>query len=259
MTGLSLPGREPFGGCRRLRRSSASNQPVAGWEPTGDLDASSTACLDGVMDPTPATAAAAAPGGSVQAPSFEALLEPVLDGAFGIALRYTRSRTDAEDLVQEAALLACRGFHTFTAGSNFRAWFFRILTNCFFSQYRNRRRQGVEVELEDAPELYLFQKTETVGLHARTRDPAALLMEKLTGEQVEAAIASLADEYRVVATLYFLEELSYQEIAAVVEVPIGTVRSQLHRSRRMLQQALWTIAEERGIVSALAESPDEGE
>src|SRR5262245_38069581 len=92
--------------------------------------------------------------GAVRSP-FETLLEPVLDGAFAIALRYTRNRSDAEDLVQDAALLACRGFQSFTPGSNFRAWFLRILTNCFYSRYRKEKRQGVEVELEDAPELYL--------------------------------------------------------------------------------------------------------
>jgi RNA polymerase sigma-70 factor (ECF subfamily) len=194
--------------------------------------------------------------GAAQPAPFEALFEPVLEGAYGVAYRYTRNKQDAEDLVQEAALLACRGFHTFTGG-NFRAWFFRILTNCFYSQYRKRRSHGAEVELEDVPELYLFEKTETIGLHARTGDPAALLMEKLTAEQVDTAIGSLPEEYRVVATLYFLEDFSYQEIAAVAEVPVGTVRSRLHRSRRLLQQALWTIAEERGIVHALVRAAGE--
>jgi RNA polymerase sigma-70 factor (ECF subfamily) len=193
----------------------------------------------------------------VARPTFESLLEPVLDGAFAIALRYARNRTDAEDLVQEAALLACRGFQSFRPGSNFRAWFLRILTNCFFGSYRKGKRQGVEVELEDAPELYLYQETASLGLHQRSDDPAKLLLEKLTGEQVEAAIGALPDEHRVVATLYFVEDFSYQEIADVVGVPVGTVRSRLHRSRRMLQKALWTIAKERGIVSELTADASE--
>jgi RNA polymerase sigma-70 factor (ECF subfamily) len=186
------------------------------------------------------------------APSFEALLGPVLDSAYGTALRFTRNRSDAEDLVQEAALLACRGFKTFEAGSNFRAWFFRIMTNCFYSKYRKRKRQGTEVELDDTPELYMYCQTAAMGLHAQTADPAALLMSKLATEQVEAAVESLPDEYRVVATLYFMQDFSYQEIADVVGVPVGTVRSRLHRSRRLLQKALWVIAEERGVVAALA-------
>jgi RNA polymerase sigma-70 factor (ECF subfamily) len=191
--------------------------------------------------------------------TFEALLEPILDGAFGTALRFTRNRADAEDLIQEAALLACRGFGTFERGSNFRAWFFRILTNCFYSKYRRRKRQGTELELDDAPEAYLYCQTAALGLHSQTEDPASLLMGKLATEQVEEAIAALPDEYRVVATLYFIQDFSYQEIAEVVGVPVGTIRSRLHRGRRLLQKALWMIAEERGIVSALTEGIDDGE
>ena len=191
--------------------------------------------------------------------TFEALLEPILDGAFGTALRFTRNRSDAEDLVQEAALLACRGFKSFEQGSNFKAWFFRVLTNCFYSKYRKRKRQGTEIELDDAPELYLYCQTAALGLHAQTEDPAQQLMGKMATEQVEAAIAALPDEYRVVAALYFIEDFSYQEIAEVVGVPVGTIRSRLHRGRRLLQKALWVIAEERGIVSALTDGPDDGE
>lgn len=191
--------------------------------------------------------------------TFEALLEPILDGAFGTALRFTRNRSDAEDLVQEAALLACRGFKSFERGSNFKAWFFRILTNCFYSKYRKRKRQGTEIELDDAPELFLYCQTAAVGLHAQVEDPAQLLMGRMATEQVEDAIGALPDEYRVVATLYFIEDFSYQEIAEVVGVPVGTIRSRLHRGRRLLQKALWVIAEERGIVSALTEGTDDGE
>lgn len=201
-----------------------------------------------------------APGtGAAGVASFESLLEPLLDAAFGTALRFTRNRADAEDLVQEAALLACRGFKTFEQGSNFRAWFFRILTNCFYSKYRKRKRQGTEVELEDAPELYLYCQTAAAGLHAQTEDPASRLMAKLETEHVEAAIGALPEEYRVVATLYFMQDFAYQEIADIVGVPVGTVRSRIHRGRRLLQKALWMIAEERGIVSALAEVTDEGD
>ncbi len=205
----------------------------------------------------PAAAAALDPPDTL--PPFEVLLEPLLDGAFGTALRFTRNRTDAEDLVQEAALLAWRGFKGFERGSNFKAWFFRILTNCFYSKYRKRKRQGTEIELDDAPELFLYCQTAAVGLHAQVEDPAKLLMDKLATEQVEEAIAALPDEYRVVATLYFIEDFSYQEIAEVVGVPVGTIRSRLHRGRRLLQKAMWMIAEERGIVSALTRGTDDGE
>lgn len=211
------------------------------------------------MSPMPDPAAAPAVETTDLNATFEALLEPILDGAFGTALRFTRNRSDAEDLVQEAALLACRGFKSFERGSNFKAWFFRILTNCFYSKYRKRKRQGTEIELDDAPELFLYCQTAAVGLHAQVEDPAQLLMGRMATEQVEDAIGALPDEYRVVATLYFIEDFSYQEIAEVVGVPVGTIRSRLHRGRRLLQKALWVIAEERGIVSALTEGTDDGE
>ncbi len=188
---------------------------------------------------------------------FEALLSPLLDSAYGTALRFTRNRSDAEDLVQEAALLAFRGFKSFERGSNFRGWFFRILTNCFYSKYRKRKRQGTEVELDDTPELYMYCQTAAQGLHAQTEDPASLLMSRMATEQVTAAIDSLPEEYRIVATLYFVQDFAYQEIAEVVGVPVGTIRSRLHRGRRLLQKALWTIAEERGIVSTLTDAAPE--
>jgi RNA polymerase sigma-70 factor (ECF subfamily) len=201
----------------------------------------------------------ASPGSPDSAAGFEALLEPLLDAAYGTALRFTGNSSDAEDLVQEAALLACRGFTSFEAGTNFRAWFFRILTNAFYSTYRKRKRQGTEIDLDDAPELHMYCQTAAMGLHARTEDPAGALMSKMDREHIEAAIAALPDEYRVVATLYFMQDFSYQEIAEVVDVPVGTIRSRLHRGRRLLQQALWVIAEERGIVTALTEAMDDGD
>jgi RNA polymerase sigma-70 factor (ECF subfamily) len=188
---------------------------------------------------------------SPPAVELEVLLLPLLNSAYGTAMHLTRNRADAEDLVQEASLLACRGFGTFEQGTNFKAWFFRILTNCFYSKYRKRKREGTQLELEDSPELYLYCQTASAGLHARTEDPASAVMARMDSEQVGSAIDALPEEYRVVATLYFLQDFSYQEIAEVLDVPVGTVRSRLHRGRRMLQKALWTIAEERGIIGDL--------
>jgi len=203
-----------------------------------------------------------ATGRSVQggaAPSFEALLTPLLEAAYGTALRFTRNAADAEDLVQDAAYLACRGFGSFEAGTNFKAWFFRILTNAFYSKYRRQKRAGIQVELEDTPELYIYCQTAATGLHDMAPDPAAALMDRLDSEAVARAIDSLPDEYRVVATLYFTQDLQYQDIAGILQVPVGTVRSRLHRGRRLLQKALWTIAEERGIVAGLRSKGDQDE
>lgn len=187
--------------------------------------------------------------GTHQTSDFEALLSGVLDQAYGTALRLTGNTADAEDLVQDAALLAHRGFGGFTTGSNFRAWFYRIMLNRFYSNYRRDRRRGQPVTLDDAPELYLYTQAEAAGL-APSPDTVQALIDRLDGELVEQALDQLPEEFRDAAMLYFMQDLSYQEIAEMLEVPIGTVRSRLHRARRMLQRELWQVAVERGITPA---------
>ena len=191
---------------------------------------------------------AAVDGGS-SGSEFEQQLAGVLDQAYGTALRLTGTAADAEDLVQDAALLAHRGYPGFTRGSNFRAWFYRILLNRFYSNYRRQRRAGVSVDLDDTPELYLYQQAAASGV-TPDADTATALVDRLDGELVQRALDALPEEFRTVATLYFMQDLPYQEIADMLDVPIGTVRSRLHRARRMLQKALWEVAAERGIVGA---------
>ena len=193
------------------------------------------------------------PSAAVRRARFETLLDPVLPLAYGVALRLARNRDDAQDLVQEAALQALRGYNTFAPGTNFKAWFMRILTNCFYARYRKKQRQPVTIDLEDAPPLFLMTRMAGAGLDSRCEDPAAALLERMDVEQVADAIAALPEEYRVVTTLYFLDDMSYQEIAEILDCPLGTVRSRLHRGRRMLQKALWHVAAANGIVAALAD------
>lgn len=178
-------------------------------------------------------------------------LATVLDSAYGTALRLTGNEADAEDLVQDAALLAYRGFGGFRSGSNFRAWFYRILVNRFYSTYRRRRRAGVALGLDDVAETRLVERADAAGL-AVGSDPAEMLLDRLDGELIEEAMQSLPDDFRAAAALYFLDDLSYQNIADALDIPVGTVRSRLHRARRLLQAALWRLAEERGIVSTRA-------
>jgi RNA polymerase sigma-70 factor, ECF subfamily len=182
---------------------------------------------------------------------FEALIEPVLPAVFRAALHMTRNRDDAEDLVQEAAVQAFRAFHTFSPGTNFKAWLFRITTNAYYQSHRRRQRQPETTPLEEDIPLYLYARTAEAGLHSAGSDPAGLVLGKLDREQISAAIFRLPEEYRVVCALHFVEELSYQEIAEIVACPIGTVRSRLHRGRRLLQQALWHVVEEQGVLKAL--------
>src|SRR5690606_36928395 len=94
------------------------------------------------------------------------------------------------------------------------------------------------------------------GLHARSEDPAAAFMDRLDAEAVAAALERLPDEYRVACTLYFIQDMAYHEIAETLEVPVGTVRSRLHRGRRLLQRALWNVGEDRGLAGSLTEGSD---
>jgi RNA polymerase sigma-70 factor, ECF subfamily len=180
--------------------------------------------------------------------SFESLFAACAASAFGVAMRLTRSQADAEDLVQDAAFLAHRGFGSFMPGTNFRAWFFKILLNSYYSGRRRQRSRPVTSDLDDTPDLYIYARSGEAGFPTQGPDPAAQLLDKLGTERIVEAINRLPEEYRIVATLYFMEDSSYEEIAQALQCPVGTVRSRLHRGRKMLQKALWQIAEEDGIV-----------
>lgn len=179
---------------------------------------------------------------------FEAHLAAVLDRAYAAAYQFTRNAADAQDLVQEAALLAWRHFDQFQAGSSFRAWFLRILHNRFVSDYRRDRRRGTTVAADDVSPVLLWERSRDAGLHDGLDDPAGALLRRFDSRRIEEAIDRLPDEFRTAALLYFLRELSYQEIAEVLEVPVGTVRSRLHRGRGLLQRELWNVAVEYGLV-----------
>ncbi|GMV90009.1 MAG: RNA polymerase sigma factor [Chthonomonas sp.] len=172
---------------------------------------------------------------------FEQLLEEVMDGAYRLALRLTGSRDDAMDLVQDAAVQAFRGFSGFERGSNFRAWFYRIVTNRFY-RLAQRKRPPTTVYDEADEEPYLLR----VAMDASPQVVMDVL-DRLDAEAVQQAIDRLPPEFRAVGMLYFLEELKYEEIAQALELPLGTVRSRLHRGRKLLQRELWAIAESRGL------------
>jgi RNA polymerase sigma-70 factor (ECF subfamily) len=179
---------------------------------------------------------------------FDMLLRNVLAPAFGTALRMTGNRHDAEDLIQEASLAAYRGFATFQRGTNFKAWFFRIMMNCYLTSRRRARPETSMEDLEDSHAAYLFMRTAEAGLHGRFEDPAAATIGQMAQDDVASALEALPEEFRVACTLYFMEDLQYQEIAEILGLPVGTVRSRLHRGRKMLQKRLWKVAEDQGIV-----------
>lgn len=158
---------------------------------------------------------------------------PHLPALYGVALRMSKSEGDAEDLVQETVLRAYRFWDGFETGSNCRAWLMRILTNVFRNRYRERtREQEVLGEAEASPaNLGQFQGRSP-------RDAESALFGRMLSRDVERALATLPPEFRLPVILADLEDLSYKEIAEIMECPAGTVMSRLFRGRRMLQKRL---------------------
>jgi RNA polymerase sigma-70 factor (ECF subfamily) len=193
---------------------------------------------------------------NVHADDFDTALLAQLSPAYGYALRLARHRADAEDLVQEAALHACRARHTFEPGTNFKAWFFRILVRCFYARHRTAKRRPQTVDLDDTPDVFLYGNFIRSGLPSYGEDPAREMLDRLGAEGVSEAIRSLPEEYGVVCTLCFMQDFSYHEIAEVLEIPVGTVRSRLHRGRKMLQKTLWQAAQEAGVIDALTHAEE---
>ena len=182
--------------------------------------------------------------------TFEQDIEGLVPQLYGMALRLARNRPDAEDLVQEALLRAYRGYHTFTAGTNLRAWLFRILTNTFINEYRRRSRRPRETELDEGGEAspYRFGAYEQVRSWARA--PEDQLIEQIFESDILEAIKDLPVIYRIPVLLADVEGLSYKEIAQTLDVPMGTVMSRLHRGRNALRKALWEYASKRGLTPA---------
>ncbi|MBL8068371.1 MAG: sigma-70 family RNA polymerase sigma factor [Armatimonadetes bacterium] len=176
---------------------------------------------------------------------FETELGKILDGAFGYAVRLSNGdRNDAEDLLQDATVAAWRGKDTFQPGTHFKAWFFRILTNTL---YRKAGKKQVEtVPIDEGSFPYLFLEATNAGAPLDS-DPEAVLFDKLDTEAVLSALDGLPDEFRDVSALYFTADMSYEDIAESLGIPVGTVRSRLHRGRKLLQESLWDVAQSRGL------------
>ncbi len=167
---------------------------------------------------------------------------------YSAALRMTRNAAEAEDLVQETYLKAYRAFGSFEQGTNLKAWLYKILTNTFINAYRSRRRRPEQTEIEDVEDLYLYRRLG--GLEAATagRSAEEEVLDHFTDADVKAALESLPESFRMTVLLADVEGFSYREIADIMDIPIGTVMSRLHRGRRALQKALLEFGMERGLV-----------
>ena len=170
---------------------------------------------------------------------------PLLDQLYGGALRMTRNPQDAEDLVQETYLKAFKGFDSFKPGTNLKAWLYRIMTNTYINTYRKKQRRPLETSAEDVTDrqLYTTSSHDSTGLQSAEVEA----LKNLPDKQIADAMNSLSDDYRMVVYYADVEGLAYKEIAEVMDTPLGTVMSRLHRGRKQLRELLKDVAKEQGI------------
>ena len=179
---------------------------------------------------------------------FADLAMPFMSGLYAAALRMTRNPTDAEDLVQETYLRAYRGFAGFEEGTNLRAWLYRILTNAYINTYRAKQRRPDETDLDEVEDLYLYRRLGGLEAAHAGRSAEDELMDWFTDAEVKEAIEGLPENFRLAVLLADVEGFSYKEIAQILDIPIGTVMSRLHRGRKALQKRLYEFASQRGLV-----------
>ena len=167
---------------------------------------------------------------------------------YSAALRMTRNPSDAEDLVQETYLKAYRAFGSFEEGTNLRAWLYRILTNSYINTYRQKQRRPDEQELDEVEDSYLFLRLGGLEAARQSRSAEDELMDMFSEAEVKEAVEDLPENFRLPVILADVEGFSYKEIAEILEIPIGTVMSRLHRGRKGLQKRLYEFAVARGLV-----------
>jgi len=175
---------------------------------------------------------------------------PLMDQLYGTALRLTRNPADAEDLVQETYLKAYRAFDRFEEGTNLKAWMYRILTNGFINKYRTAQRRVVETDYENVEDLYLYRRLDTINAGKGQESAEDQVMAMFTDADVVDALNDLPYQFRVAVILADVEGFLYKEIAEILDIPVGTVMSRLHRGRKALQKALYEYGRKRGLVIA---------
>jgi len=191
---------------------------------------------------------------------FEAEAMPYLQELYASAMRLTRQREAAEDLVSEVFSKAWKSYGQFQSGTNLRAWLYKILTNTYINHYRHDKRAPVTLELdkpddsETASGGALYDRIAETYPHP-SENPERMVNNHFLDDDLKKAIDALPDEFRMVVILSDLQQFSYQEIADMLDIPIGTVRSRLWRGRRLLQQVLWKRAVEVGVVSPQERPP----
>jgi RNA polymerase sigma factor (sigma-70 family) len=173
---------------------------------------------------------------------FEEEFLPQIDALYTFAYHLTYNEEDANDLVQETYLKAYRFVASYNEGTNAKAWLFRILKNAFINQYRKKSKQPTQVDYE---EIINYHDEEDTS-YSSFLDLREEMFQDMMGDEVTTAINALPVDFRVVILLCDIEGFTYEEIAKIIDIPIGTVRSRLHRARNMLKEQLRTYAQSLG-------------
>ena len=177
---------------------------------------------------------------------FEKEAIPHMDALYNFALKMTGDEDDADDLVQETYLKAFRFFDKFEKGTNCKAWLFRIMKNSFINDYRKQVKEPNKVDYEDVQNFYENIKSDEVESKHYEQD----VFSNLLDDEISKAITELPEDFRTVIILSDIEGFTYDEIADFVDIPVGTVRSRLHRARKMLYSQLYDYAKEKGFINS---------
>lgn len=173
---------------------------------------------------------------------FDKEFLPHIDSMYNFAYRLTFDEDDAKDLVQETYLKAFRFINSFEQGTNAKAWLFRILKNSFINDFRKRSKEPSKVDYQEVETFYNSEDTEI----SATTDLRVETVQHMIGDEISNALNSLAVDFRTVIILCDLEGFTYEEMAKILDIPIGTVRSRLHRARNLLKEKLQSYAESMG-------------
>jgi len=184
---------------------------------------------------------------------FESEIIPHLNSLKNYALKMTRDFDESEDLLQNTLLKAFRFFGSFQKGSNIKAWLFTIMTNSFINNYRKKNKQPFKIDYDDVQNFYEKIKQEDVKIKHYQNDAFSNILD----DDITDALSKLPDEFRTIVFLSDIEGYSYQEIADFVDCPVGTVRSRLHRSRKILYNLLYKYAIQNGFVRLKANKDTE--
>lgn len=173
---------------------------------------------------------------------FDHEFMPHIDSMYNFAYRLTYDEDDSKDLVQDTYLKSYRFIHSFQKGTNAKAWLFRILKNSFINDFRKKSKQPSKVDYQEVESFYNSEGTEK----AMTTDLRVDAIKDMIGDEISIALNALAVDFRTVIILCDLEGFTYEEMAKILDIPIGTVRSRLHRARNLLKEKLESYAKSMG-------------